>query len=154
MKPCPPDPTHTPSVSFLLLSLKREEHYRTISSTQRRGRPLEDSVLRLNEDTGLVELTGTKKAMDTALKGEEILAFLEEQEEPVRMATIQAALRSQRKPLNDTLRALVEQGKIGCEGSGKRGDPYRYCAVFPRVPKTRQFRQHAGNSNCPAIPKG
>ena len=113
----------------VILSLKREEHDRIISSTQRRGRPLEDSVLRLNEDTGLVELAGTKRAMDTALQGEEIIAFLEEQEEPVRMATIQATLRSKRKPLNDTLRALVEQGKIGCAGSGKRGDPYLYCAV-------------------------
>ena len=113
----------------VILSLKREEHYRIISSTQRRGRPLEDSVLRLNEDTGLVELAGTKKAMDTALKGEEIIAFLEEQEEPVRMATIQAELKGQRKALNDTIRALVEQGKIGCAGSGKRGDPYLYFAV-------------------------
>ncbi len=118
----------------VILSLKREEHYRIISSTQRRGRPLEDSVLRLNEDTGLVELTGTKKALDTALRGEEIITFLKEQEEPVRMATIQAALRSKRKPLNDTLRALVEQGKIGCAGSGKRGDPYLYFAV-PESPE-------------------
>ena len=113
----------------VILSLKRGEHDRSISSTQRRGRPLEESVLRLNEDTGLVELAGTKKALDTALKGEEIMAFLEEQEEPVRMAAVQAELKGQRKPLNDTLRALVEQGKIGCVGSGKRGDPYRYFAV-------------------------
>ena len=113
----------------VILSLKRGEHDRIISSTQRRGRPLEESVLRLNEATGLVELAGTKKALDTALKGEEILAFLEEQEEPVRMAVIQAELKGQRKPLNDTLRALVEQGKIGCAGSGKRGAPYRYFAV-------------------------
>ena len=113
----------------VILSLKREEHDRIISSTQRRGRPLEDSVLRLNEDTGLVELAGTKKAMDTELKGEEIIAFLEEQEEPVRTETIQAELKGRRQTLNDTLRALVEQSKIGCEGSGKRGDPYLYFAV-------------------------
>jgi len=113
----------------VILSLKRGEHYRIISSTQRRGCPLEESVLRLNEDTGLVELVGTKKAMDTELKGEEIMAFLEEQDEPVRMAAIQAELKSKRKPLNDTLRALVKQGKIGCAGSGKRGAPYRYFAV-------------------------
>ena len=42
-----------------------------------------ERVLRLNEDTDLVELAGSKKEVDTALKGEEILAFLEEQEEPV-----------------------------------------------------------------------
>ncbi len=120
----------------VILSLKRGEHYRIISSTQRRGRPLEESVLRLNEDTGLVELAGTKKAMDTELKGEEIIAFLEDQEEPVRMAAIQAELKSKRKLLNDTLRALVEQGKIGCAGSGKRGDPYRYFAVPEGPEKT------------------
>ena len=72
----------------VILSLKRGEYDRIISSTQRRGRPLEESVLRLNEATGLVELAGTKKALDTELKGEEIMAFLEEQEEPVRMAAI------------------------------------------------------------------
>ncbi len=113
----------------VILSLKREEHARILSSTQRRGRPLEASVLRLNEETGLIELAGTKKARDTALKEAEILGFLAEQEEPVGVATMQAALRSQRKPLLDTLRALVEQGKIGCAGSGKRGAPYRYFAV-------------------------
>ena len=126
----------------VILSLKRGEHYRSIASTQRRGRSLEDSVLRLNEDTGLVELAGTKKAMDTALKGEEVIAFLEEQEEPVRMATIQEELKGQRKPLNDTLRALVEQGKIGCAGSGKRGDPYLYFAV-PEGPENA-----AGSAAC------
>ena len=57
------------------------------------------------------------------------MAFLEEQEEPVTMATVQAEFKGQRKPLNDALRALVEQGKIGCSGSGKRGDPYLYFAV-------------------------
>lgn len=88
-----------------------------------------EGVLRLNEDTGLVELAGSKKEVDTALKGEEILAFLEEQEEPVRMATIQAALRSKRKPLNNAFRALVERGKIERSGSGKRGDVYHYFAV-------------------------
>ena len=126
----------------MILSLRREEHYRSIASTQRRGRPLEDSVLRLNEDTGLVELAGTKKAVDTALKGTEIITFLEEQEEPVRMATIQEELKGQRKPLNDAIRALVEQGKIGCAGSGKRGDPYRYFAV-PEGPENA-----AGSAAC------
>ncbi len=52
-----------------------------------------ERVLHLNEDTGLVELAGSKKEVDTALKGEEILAFLEEQEEPVQMVTIQAELK-------------------------------------------------------------
>jgi len=113
----------------VIFSLKRGEHYRSISSTQRRGRPLEEAVLRLNEETGLVELAGSKKAIDTEIKGDEILAFLEEQEKPVTMATIQAELRSKRKPLNDALRALVKQGKIGRSGSGKKGNAYRYCAV-------------------------
>ena len=112
-----------------ILSLKRGEHYRSISSTQRRGRPLEDSVLRLNEDTGLVELAGTKAEVDAQAKEEEMLAFLKEQEEPVTMATIQAEVKCQRKPLNDALRALVEQGKIGRLGSGKKGNAYHYFAV-------------------------
>ena len=52
-----------------------------------------ERVLRLNEDTGLVELAGSKKEVDTALKWEAILAFLGEQEEPVQMVTIQAELK-------------------------------------------------------------
>ena len=91
-------------------------------------------MLRLNEETGLVELAGTKKDVDTEIKGEKILAFLEGLSEPVTMATIRAELKCQRKPLNDALRALVEQGKIGCEGSGKKGDPYLYFAV-PKGPE-------------------
>ena len=111
-----------------------------------------ERVLRLNEDTGLVELAGSKKEVDTALKGEEILAFLEEQEEPVQMVTIQAELKCRRKPLNDAFRALVERGKIERSGSEK-GVTCTTILLFPRVPKKRRFRQHAGNSNCSVIPK-
>ena len=45
------------------------------------------------------------------------------------MTTIQEELKCQRKPLNDTLQALVKQGKIECSGSGKKGDPYLYCSA-------------------------
>ena len=63
-----------------------------------------ERVLRLNEDTGLVELAGSKKEVDTALKGEAILAFLGEQEEPV--LVVKRDRRSQ------DLYALTRSGKF------------------------------------------
>jgi len=105
-----------------------------------------EGVLRLNEDTGLVDLAGSKKEVDTALKGEEILAFLEEQEEPVRMATIQEALRSKRKPLNNAFRALVERGKVERSGSGKRGDVYHYICCSRESQRSDGFGSMLGTA--------
>ena len=89
----------------------------------------EPLMLLLNPETGRIEPGSTKKEFDTQAKGEEILAFLEEQEEPVTMATIQAELKGRRQTLLDALRALGKQGRIGCEGSGKKGAPGRYFSL-------------------------
>lgn len=138
----------------VILSLKRGEHYRSISSTQRRGRPLEDSVLRLNEDTGLVELAGPKKEIDAELKGEEIIAFLEEQQEAVPRKDIEGSIEGRTTAIRTALAQLVERGKIGRSGSGRKGDPYRYfsCSRDPkiRVPENGDFEEKAeksGNNN-------
>lgn len=112
-----------------------------------------ERVLRLNEDTGLVELAGSKKEVDTALKGEAIFAFLGEQEEPVQMVTIQAELKCRRKPLNDALWRWSSGVKLSARGAEK-GVTCTTILLFPRVPKKRRFRQHAENSNCSVIPKG
>ena len=103
----------------------------------------EPLMLLLNPKTDRIEPGSTKKEFDTQAKGEEILAFLEEQEEPVTMETIQAELKGRRQTLLNALGALVEQNKIGCEGSGKKGAPRRYFAP------SRGSRKSGGFSSMP-----
>ena len=119
-----------------ILSLKRGEHYRSISSTQRTGTPLEDLVLRLDEETGIIDVAGTRAEVETERIGQEVLAFLKGQEAPVEMAIIQEALNVNRKRLSDALKALYDDGKIGRSGTGKKGNPYRYFVGENAVPTT------------------
>ena len=51
------------------------------------------------------------------------------------MATIQAELKGQRKPLNDTLRALVGQGKIECALGAEKRAIRTAMLLFPRDPE-------------------
>ena len=119
----------------VIVSLKRGEHYRSISSTQRHGKPIEDLVLSMDPETGIIETAGTKAEVDIQTTGEEILAFLEEQEEPVTRQDIESHIEGRTKAIRGALKRLVEQGKIDRSGAGKKNDPYLYlsCSRDPQM---------------------
>ena len=90
----------------------------------------EPLMLLLNPETGRIEPDGTKKEFDTNTTGEEILAFLEGQEEPVEEKGIKKGVGGNTRLIPAALRALVEKGQVERTRGGKKGDPYRYNARF------------------------
>ena len=136
------------------LSIKWGEHYRGITSTQRHGEPLGDLVLRMDEETGIIETAGTKAEVAIQTIGEEILAFLEEQEEPVMRQDIESQIEGRTEAIRGALKLLVEQGKIARSGAGRKNDPFYYfsCSQDPKMrgPENTDFEEKTekdGNNN-------
>ena len=59
----------------------------------------------------------------------EISGYLKTAEGPKTEPEIDAAVEGKTEVKRKALRELVGQGKIGRDGSGKRGDPFRYSLV-------------------------
>ena len=133
-----------------LLSMKRSEHYRSCSSIQRYGTDLEEVVLKLDAETGWVDIAGAKADVDTQAKGEEVFAFLEEQEEPVMEKDIRKGVGGNTRLIPAALRALVEKGEIERTGEGKKNKPYRYNSRF-LVSSIYKKRENEKNHNSQPI---
>ena len=138
----------------VVISIKWGEHYRSISSTQRHGSPIEDLVLRMDPDTGLIEGAGTRTEVDAQTTGEEIRAFLVEQDEPVTRQDIESQVEGRTTAIRGALKRLVKQDKIGRSGAGKKNDPYLYflSSRDPQmdVPDNVDFKEETekdGNNN-------
>ncbi len=116
------------------LILKRSDRYRTISSIQRYGVDLEETVLELDPETLRVTACGSRKEADEAHVSDPILEFLHSQTDTVEEREIQENVEGRKQILSRALRSLVEQDKVAREGLGKRGDPYRYFISGSLVP--------------------
>lgn len=108
---------------------------------------MEESVLRLDEESGWLDISGTKAEADIEAAGEKIIAFLEEQEKPVTREDIEAGVEAQKKHIQKALPRLVEQGRIGRSGTGKRGDKYWYFSSSQGFSKNAQSREEPNLSN-------
>ena len=120
----------------ITLSIERGEHYRSISSEQRMGTPLEDIILRLDETTGLIEPGGTKRQAVTQQTAKEIRAFLTEQNEPISTDGIKGAMGIKQQKVSDALRWLRKSGKVNYSGTGKSGSPRLYWVGDESVPES------------------
>ena len=84
--------------------------------------------------------------VDTQAKGEEVFAFLEEQEEPVMEKDIRKGVGGNTRLIPAALRALVEKGEIERTGEGKKNKPYRYNSRF-LVSSIYKKRENEKNHN-------
>lgn len=139
-----------------LLSIKKSEatQQRTCSSIQRYGTDLEEVVLKLDAETRWVDIAGTKAEVDAHKMGEDILAFLGEQDEPVTRQDIEDSIEGRTKAIRAVLTQLANEGRIERSGRGKKGDPYHYflCSRDPQkgVPESTDCEEKTekdGNNN-------
>ncbi len=120
----------------VVLHLKRAQGgTRTIASVQRVGEDLPESVLILGED-GCPDLTGTKREYQVRQVAEEIVTFLAGCDEPQTTRNVLDALEGRTELKLAGLDLLVAEGRVRREGTGRRGDPYRFLLgdSFPRFP--------------------
>ena len=130
------------------LILKRHgEHGRSIQ-TMGRGRWArhieEPLMLLLDHETGRIIPGCTKAEMDTHNLADEVLDWLQEQDEAVEEKTVKKEIKGDNNLIQKALRSLTEAGKIGRSGTGKRGDPYRYFSHLPTFPpREKSASQHS-----------
>ena len=107
-----------------LLMMKRRDQVRTIETIQRYGEDLEETVVYLDTETGIVT-PGSDLA--TMLMGQAQAAVLATMRDDILTEPdIRARVGGNESTTGKALRALVDEGKIARTGKGKRGDPYHY----------------------------
>jgi energy-coupling factor transporter ATP-binding protein EcfA2 len=135
----------------VVLHLKRgRDGVRTLASAQRVGEDLEESVVVVGSD-GWPALGGTRRDVQAGSLKRALLEALRIRGE----ATTQELLDDVEGEWGAKLRALqamVDEGLVLREGTGRRGDPYRYCLPEPGfIAALRgQCRATKGNQPQPA----
>jgi hypothetical protein len=115
-----------------VLLLKRSERYRTISSDQRYGQNLEETVLDFDPATKIPRMGGTKEEEERSRVQEAILVFLKMHEEPQTEKEIGADVEGRTSQKRKALRDLLAAGEIVRHGKGGKKDPFTYsCSHVP-----------------------
>src|SRR5262249_31900266 len=94
------------------LILKRSERYRTISSIQRYGEDLPETVLHFDSTTRIVSLGASKEQEEELRQGEAITEFLRAKQSPAEEREIQAEVEGRKAVKVRALRRLVEEGQV------------------------------------------
>lgn len=138
------------------LILKRTEKYRTLSSIQRYGEDLEETVLVLDPVTRTLSAGPSRKEADEGQMAEAILEYLRGKQDQVEEAEIHEAVEGRKVIKVRALRALLESRKVSRTGAGKRGDPYRYSIssslvpTYIREPENQKSKVGVSGDDCEA----
>ncbi len=107
-----------------LLMMKRRDQVRTIETIQRYGEDMEETVVYLDTETGIVTPGGD---LATMLMGQAQAAVLAAMgNNTLTEPDIRARVGGNESTTGKALRALVDEGKVARTSKGKRGDPYQY----------------------------
>ena len=116
------------------LILKRSDRYRTLQSSQKYGIDWPETVLEFDSERRALSLGVEKSEAEADRISQGILDYLRGSEEPRTREEIEAQVEGKTGPARKALRLLVEGNKIIREGTGRRGDPFKYRFLFPCSP--------------------
>ena len=112
-----------------LIEMRRREYGRSLLSIQRYGPDLDETVVQLDEQTGLIRLGGTIDDIKITQAGDGIKKVLAEQDaEGLDESAIRERVEAATSVIARALRALVADNTVVRSGGGRKGDPYRYPA--------------------------
>lgn len=120
----------------VVLVLKRSDRYRTLSTVQRTGEDLPDTVIELDPETRAVHTSGTRHEADVSAVKAAIIEYLKGLPEPVDQSTIDDAVEGRTQHKRAALKELVEAQDVTRVGDGKKGAPYLYsvpCSLVPTI---------------------
>ncbi|MBI5749545.1 MAG: AAA family ATPase [Nitrospinae bacterium] len=132
-----------------LLIMKRHEEYRTVSSIQRYGEDLPETTLHFDKDSRTIEIGKPKQEEDIETLKRAILDFLSSQDKPLIKSVIMEEVEERQAIKHKALMELVKNEQVAREGSGGKGDPYKYSItllpiIYGVIPK-----QHFENPENP-----
>lgn len=133
------------SVDNIIL-LNRHERYRVLSSIQRIGPDLPETVVELDETTGRVRPAGTRALVDQTLVEQAIVEAVAAAGEPMTREAIFELVTARNVLRMKALTALVNTGSLIRLGTGRRNDPYRFT-----LPPREQETADAGTPEPPNV---
>ncbi|MEI6125243.1 MAG: hypothetical protein WCQ99_01700, partial [Pseudomonadota bacterium] len=109
----------------------------TIYTINRYGEDLPDSILTFDPGTRSINLGAEKTAEDISQVKARITSFLEKYPNPTE-SDILAGVEGRTSILKSTLKALLDENIIERDGTGKKGDPFKYrlqnaCSLVPSI---------------------
>jgi len=108
------------------ISMKKRKDARTVSSTQRYGEDLPETVIELDKATGLILDKGDLQTAILAEVKADILNCLPDGEW-LKAAEIKDRLSNRNGgQVSKAIAALIDEGRLDRAGTGKRNDPYHY----------------------------
>lgn len=115
--------------------LSRTEQVRTLTTFQRIGDDLDETILALDKSTQRVQLGVTRHEAEQAAVASAIVALLTTAPD-LTESEVAAQVEGRTKVKRAALRKLVAEERVGRTGAGKRSDPFRYrlgnsCSLVP-----------------------
>jgi hypothetical protein len=109
-----------------LVVLKRTEAYRTIQTVQRLGEWMPETVLQFDSESRRLSVGGTRFEAERQECAEAIVELLKAAGEGKTESEIDERVDGKTILKRKALRAGFEKGRVTREGSGKKGEPYKY----------------------------
>jgi hypothetical protein len=106
--------------------LKRSDNYRSITTRQRIGQDMPETILSFDAETLSFSLGGTRADEDRDAVAREIAEYLKSSEGEKVEDEICGAVEGTTGVKRKALRSLVVGGVVLRAGTGKRGDPFKY----------------------------
>lgn len=113
------------------IQLKKRDKGRTIMTTQRTGEDMPETVIELDNETGIINSHGDLQSFILHEAREAVFESIKDGEE-VGEQEIKDRVEgfSSHGVISKALRELVDENRVRRSGLGKRGDPYVYSRVF------------------------
>lgn len=117
------------AVDTLVLIRRRKDNLRVFQTIQRYGTDLAETVVPMDDDSGLIRLGGSVvelKASEVRQAVLELLGKIGEGEEGFTRPQIRAELEQRAELVGKVITELLAEGEIEQTGQGIKGDPFRY----------------------------
>lgn len=108
------------------INLKKRETGRTVSTTQRYGIDLPETVVELDTETGLILEKGDLQSFILQEKKNEVLGCIGENEQLTESDIKERVGGNSKGIISKAIRALLDENQLFRKGEGKRNQPYLY----------------------------
>jgi hypothetical protein len=116
-----------------LIQMKKRERGRTITTTNRYGEDLPETVIELDRSTGIITAQGDLQSIALRDKQQEVLEAIADGE--LTEAEIKERFTGSSGLVSKAIRVLHEKGKLIRLGKGGRGNPYTYRTAESKNPE-------------------
>ena len=132
-----------------LVSLSRKENYRIIQTRQRIGSDMPETILSFDPTTRELCIGGSRSDLDRDAVASNILEYLKTSADEKTEPEICDAVEGTNAVKRTALRLLVGRGSIRRDGTGRRGDPFKYSyARTEPIQRTAVQETECAAENC------